>query len=239
MITAILGLPGAGKTYRMVDLMLQRLCRGEDVATNLVLSPNDMRVYARKRRCACTDPHRLVHSIADYSDILNYVGMPLYLDEAHIWFSSRDYKRLPPELYAYWSQHRKMGVDVWLTSQRWGAVDVHIRSLTAAVELAVPPAIHMQALARLLGRRVLAYAMHYDVDAIVDVTGDSRASVGRVRRRHVWLDPYVARAYSTAWPQVPPYASSLSDSFSWRPPPPGWRLVSWSEPTDAPPVPSS
>jgi hypothetical protein len=54
----------------------------------------------------------------------------LFLDEVQQWANSRNWASLPPELYAYFSQSRKAGLDLLWSAQDAARVDVTLREVT-------------------------------------------------------------------------------------------------------------
>ena len=121
-ITAIIGRPGAGKTYRMVYYVYRRRLRGPlDVATNIgSLVERGLPGVGR----------------LDYVDSMREAfclhHCTLLLDEAHLWFGSAERASHGPE-YADWvSQLRKVKLDLLYTSQASGAVDKMLRDRTDA-----------------------------------------------------------------------------------------------------------
>jgi hypothetical protein len=53
------------------------------------------------------------------------------LDEAMIWFNSRNFGKFPPEVLSFLAQSRKNGVDMMFTAQSFMGVDTNFRRLTA------------------------------------------------------------------------------------------------------------
>jgi hypothetical protein len=56
-------------------------------------------------------------------------GVRYVIDEAHLWWSSRDWQQFGKDTLAYLSQHRKLGDSVVLLTQSCGALDKAIRRL--------------------------------------------------------------------------------------------------------------
>ncbi|RTI13105.1 zonular occludens toxin domain-containing protein [Thermus scotoductus] len=203
MIEAFVGVPGSGKSYALVLKGLEALAKGKRVYANFGFIREN--VYLWLRRCARLD-HRtavlrtdLIEEVRDYSDLLNVRDGVLLFDEAHMWLPSRQFDLIPVEVIAFWSQHRKVGVDVYLATQRYGSVDAIVRELVAFVYWARPAPAWLQVLLlpRSRGRKVLRYTTIVD-----DTTGlMQKAARGVVegisRNMVVILDPLAASCYDT------------------------------------------
>lgn len=147
MIAVVEGPPGSGKSYSCVKRIIDALDQGKVVATNVDLMPGWSETAARAnflRRCV---PGRVSNYVRSYEDRLFVSGdldellrvrIPgtkegrgvMVLDEAHNWCNARfwtDGDR--STLVRFFSQHRKLGWDVYLITQRAENIDVQIRSL--------------------------------------------------------------------------------------------------------------
>lgn len=203
MIEAFVGIPGSGKSYALVLKGLQALAEGRTVYANFGLIPERVYLWLRLRRRLS---HRdavvradRIREIRDYSDLLNVHDGVLLFDEAHMWLPSREYSLIPVEVIAFWSQHRKVGVNVYLATQRYGSVDAIVRDLVANVYWARPAPFWLRLLLRpwARGRPVLRYT------AIMDESfGTMQRTVkgvfeGVQRNSVVVLDPLAAACYDT------------------------------------------
>lgn len=147
MISLVVGAPGAGKSYYAVRKVSEALQAGRVVATNVALEPawpervagsNPVRYVmpGRRRRLADRYRNRLVVS-DDLSELfsirLRGAGEGrgvMVLDEAHNWMNSRawrDQDRM--EIVRFFTQHRKLGWDVYLITQDELNIDRQVRSL--------------------------------------------------------------------------------------------------------------
>jgi len=115
-ISAVVGLPGAGKTYMIVRAMLKirRLQPDRAIVSNTPLYLGGPRV-------------RVIESIEEAFSLRN---CELVLDELHLWMDSREWQQHRGP-YAQWvSQLRKRDVNVWYSTQAMRGVDVLIKDRT-------------------------------------------------------------------------------------------------------------
>lgn len=111
MITAYVGLPGTGKTYGLVLEAIRNIKRS-DVYANF-----DINIDGVKR-------------IYGFSDLLKVRQGVVLLDELNLWFPSRLWDKIPPEVLSLWAQSRKRGIDVYYSTQHLDRVDKVIREVT-------------------------------------------------------------------------------------------------------------
>lgn len=211
MIEAYVGIPGSGKSYMLVKRGLEALAKGKKIYANFGFIRENVYLYLRLR-------HRLDHreavlkadsigEIRDYSDLLNvYQGLLLF-DEAHMWFNSREYRLLPTEVLGFWSQHRKVGVDVLMATQRYGSVDTMIRDLVAHVWLARPAPTWL---------RVLLWPRHRGKLPVIRYTHVMSDDTGEFRRKSESIFEGVARNDVVI---LDPLAASCYDTLAIFPPP--------------------
>ena len=114
MIIGYFGLPGAGKTY---------------------LATRDFLQYKKKdknKNLFSNIPVEGAYKLT-FNDLTNFfipTNSVLLLDEVQYWASSRDWSNLPLALYNYFSQSRKMGIDLLYTAQDSSRVDKTLREVT-------------------------------------------------------------------------------------------------------------
>lgn len=205
MIEAFVGIPGSGKSYALVLKGLEALAspRPRPVYANFGFIRENVYHYLRRRKKL---PHReavlrtdLIREIRDYSDLLNVHDGVLLFDEAHMWLPSRQFDLIPVEVIAFWSQHRKVGVDVYLATQRYGSVDAIVRELVAFVYWARPAPFWLRVLlipwAR--GRKVLRYTSIMDESLGMMQKQAKGIFEGVARNSVVILDPLAAACYDT------------------------------------------
>jgi hypothetical protein len=202
-IEAFVGIPGSGKSYALVLKGLQSLREGRRVYANFGFIRENVYWWLRKRGGL---DHReavlrtdLIHEIRDYSDLLNVHDGVLLFDEAHMWLPSRLFDLIPVEVIAFWSQHRKVGVDVYLATQRYGSVDAIVRELVAFVYWARPAPFWLRLLLapRAKGRKILRYTAIMD-ESLGMMQKQARGIwEGMARNSVVILDPLAASCYDT------------------------------------------
>lgn len=113
MIYALVGKPGVGKTITMVEMMRRRKKRG--------------------RRCVSNFNTRYgLSEFMLWHEMLEQTNCDIFIDEAHMWFSSDDHKankRNKQDLAAF-QMHRKDGLNIYWCSQNMMRVEKVIRELT-------------------------------------------------------------------------------------------------------------
>jgi hypothetical protein len=204
MIEAYVGVPGSGKSYMLVKKGLDSLAKGRRVFANFGFLRNNVYLYLRKR-------HRLPHvravqladsigEIRSYSEMLDVTQGVLLFDEAHGWLPSTKGARLVPfEVISFWSQHRKVGIDVFLATQRFGSIDVAVRELIANTFLVRPaPWTAKLAMRWRYGKLpMMRYTAIMD-DTVGDLGSKAKGLIeGSARTSMVVLDPVAARCYDT------------------------------------------
>lgn len=159
MINLVTGAPGSGKSYYAVRVIAETLMSGKPVATNIALLPgwerrvaclNPMnRVNPWKRRRVEGRLRRLLFVSADLDELFA-VRVPgtaegrfvIVLDECHNWMNSRTWNadesgktdqttaiaaRL--RVVRFFTQHRKVGCDVYAITQDAANIDRQVRTL--------------------------------------------------------------------------------------------------------------
>lgn len=132
MIELLTGLPGSGKTLRVVGRIKQFLADGRPV---FVCSPKPKDNGPEGLR-ALTLPvtfwdERNERSPHDWEDLPN--GAVLVVDEAQEWFRTRR-TGLAPESVLAMEKHRHRGIDFLLTTQQPTYLDKHLRGLVGKHE---------------------------------------------------------------------------------------------------------
>lgn len=112
MITAYVGLPGSGKTYGLVLEALKHLKHNKNVYSNF-----DIKIQGVTRIYGFTDLLKIRHGV-------------VLLDELNLWFPSRLWNKIPPDILSLWAQSRKRGIDVYYSTQHLDRVDKIIREVT-------------------------------------------------------------------------------------------------------------
>jgi zona occludens toxin len=146
MIVMVTGPPGNGKSYYALRKLAEALDKGKPVATNVEMAPDFARTIARSnpvRRLlgrSAASAERIDRQ-AYHSDTLTELfklrlrgkgegrGV-MVLDEAHGWLNARDWSgKDRGELVRFFSQHRKLGWDVYLIVQDAEMIDRQVRAL--------------------------------------------------------------------------------------------------------------
>lgn len=148
MIALVTGPPGSGKSYYAVRKAADSLEKGKFVITNVPMVPDwhervadrhPLRWMLPGRRSALKARWRgrVLHIGDDFSQLrkvrLKGAGEGrgvVVLDEAHVWMNSRlwrDDDRL--DIVNWFSQHRKLGFDVYLITQDANNIDRQVRAL--------------------------------------------------------------------------------------------------------------
>lgn len=203
MIEAYIGIPGSGKSYMLVHRGLHALARGRTVWANFSFIRENVYYWLRIR--ANLD-HRdavlradSIREIRDYNELLNVHDGLLLFDEAHMWLPSRQFDLIPVEVIAFWSQHRKTGVDVLLATQRYGSVDAIVRDLVAFVFWARPAPFWLRVITYpwVRGRKLLRYTSIMDESIGMMQRQAKGIFEGVARNDVVALDPMAAACYDT------------------------------------------
>lgn len=148
MIATVTGPPGAGKTFYAIRKMVEALEAGKVVASNVEMTDDWLSQVARRNPFTRAVPGRWRRRVdrwersAFFTEELDDLfrirlrgteegrGV-MVLDEAHGWMNSRNWKdddRM--RIVRFFSQHRKLGWDVYLITQDAANVDRQVRSLS-------------------------------------------------------------------------------------------------------------
>lgn len=203
MIEAYIGIPGSGKSYMLVHRGLHALARGRTIWANFGFIRENVYYWLRFR--AKLDHREAVlradsiREIRDYNELLNVHDGLLLFDEAHMWLPSRQFDLIPVEVIAFWSQHRKTGVDVLLATQRYGSVDTIVRDLVAFVFWARPAPFWLRVVMYpwTRGRKLLRYTSIMDESIGMMQRQAKGIFEGVARNDVVALDALAAACYDT------------------------------------------
>lgn len=105
-VSAIVGRPGAGKSFVMASIAHKHLKRGRRVFANFNIDG------------------------AERFDLAHMADLPpglVLVDEAQNWFHSRMWSGMPEDMLERWSQTRKAGWDVFLGTQHESNMDAVVR----------------------------------------------------------------------------------------------------------------
>lgn len=136
MIICFEGRPGSGKSYEAVRKIIDNLRLGRTVYTNIDGFDDPVKRESIKSYCGLDDyeletrliylPYHLLHEFWDHVK----TGSLIVIDEAHKYFSNRDWQKSSNQEFANWaSTHRHYGYDVLLLTQNIGKIDAHVRGL--------------------------------------------------------------------------------------------------------------
>lgn len=114
-IYMITGRPGTGKTYILVKKALQFLAQGREVWSNFKI------VW----------PKPNLHFFTKISELVLVKNGIVLMDEAQIYFNSRNWEALDERLQYKLQQHRKDGLDIYGTVQNFKRIDTLMRELVA------------------------------------------------------------------------------------------------------------
>jgi len=103
MVEGFCGLPGSGKTYILAKIGLKAI-------------KNKRKVYANFKLTGA-------QYFDDIFSIINIREGVILIDEINLSFPSRIWEKLPPQFLYFWSQTRKMGLDIYYTSQHPDRID--------------------------------------------------------------------------------------------------------------------
>lgn len=110
MIEGVVGFPGSGKTYYALDRALKAMKKGYTVYSNFGITGSEL-----------ITP-KTMFDVAPKSLVI--------LDEAQLWFGSRNWRDFGDEYMQFFSQTRKIDITLLWISQVEGSVDKTIRDRT-------------------------------------------------------------------------------------------------------------
>lgn len=110
MVEGFTGLPGSGKTYYLAKVGLEAIKKGRPVWANFTLE-------------GANHFHKL-------NETFNVREGVILVDEINLVCPSRWWNKFPPELAYYWSQTRKMKLDIYWSAQHVDRVDKIIREIS-------------------------------------------------------------------------------------------------------------
>jgi hypothetical protein len=206
-IRAYVGVPGSGKSYRLVSEGIKALANGKKYRTlfcNFAFDLDNVfdvmiKRFNMTRSDALNRCSRIVE-VRNYNDLIDcYQGLILF-DEAHMWLPARAYDIIPTELIAFFTQHRKVKTDILLATQRLGSVDPIVRDMLDGTyyvqDVALAMKIIMYPVAR--GRRILRYTLIHDDVLGKGNLGKSQSIYEQVGRTdYLILDPVLANCYDS------------------------------------------
>lgn len=206
MINIVTGKPGTGKTYNLVRLAHKFILEGRDVYSNFYINFDEyekqrqktysyrisrfLRIFLTRYLRIKFRPKKLgrIFFWKRINEFVNIKGGEILIDECQIYFNSRGWKDLPPELQYKFQQHRKhikrdengkiIGLNIWGAVQNVRRIDTVIRELVNNVFI-------------LKKTGNLFLAKQYDIEEI------DRESKVCYARTFFWLDQKMADSYDT------------------------------------------
>ena len=118
-IHILTGRPGQGKTYILTAKAIEFLMKGRDVWTNYFIDVKGLKIKGK------------LSYYTKISDILKVKNGIIVMDEAQIYFNSRNWEVLDERLQYKFQQHRHEGLDIWGTAQNIKRLDVIVRELVS------------------------------------------------------------------------------------------------------------
>lgn len=136
MVICFEGTPGSGKSYEAIRKIIDNLRLGRIVYTNIDGVDEPLKRESIKSFVGLTDYEletRLIFlPYFQIPEFWKYIksGSIIVLDEAHKFFSNREWSSVKNQEFASWaSTHRHHGFDVVLITQKLEKIDSHVRSL--------------------------------------------------------------------------------------------------------------
>ena len=112
-IHIITGRPGTGKTYILAKKGVEFLKKGREVWSNFKINVDGIHYYTK------------------ISQLVPVKAGVILMDEAQIYFNSRNWETLDERLQYKLQQHRKQGLDIWGSVQNIRRLDVIVRELVS------------------------------------------------------------------------------------------------------------
>lgn len=110
MVEGFTGLPGSGKTYYLAKLGLEAIKQGRVVYANFKLTG--------------------AFYFQNLNDVFAVRKGVILVDEINLSCASRFWNKFPPELAYFWSQTRKMELDIYWSAQHIDRVDKIVREIS-------------------------------------------------------------------------------------------------------------
>jgi len=142
MIVVFTGLPGAGKSLKLADTLLNVLARNRKIfRKNVKLYKEGKIDTVPPRRVLWTN---LKFAQKVYDEFPNYIqdwndlrqltplrDVDVAIDEVATYFDARLWETLSLEMRRWLAQHRKFGIEIYCTSQDFAQIDKSFRRLTS------------------------------------------------------------------------------------------------------------
>ena len=126
MIEIYTGTPGSGKSYNAVFELVTHLRKGKPAFANFTLRDPDP--GWKFTPFANEEVNEIIKWIVKHP--LDREGEGLFIvDEAQLIWNSREWKQIPKSVIGFFSQHRKLGYNIILVTQRVEMIDRQVRML--------------------------------------------------------------------------------------------------------------
>lgn len=156
MIYAYTGKTGSGKTYQMIKDAYPRWHRGEDIysntfllyekfggraGSNIIDNPDEFssidRFIQKLKSWYCLTFNKPLSVLSrgriiyfeDVTELLEARDGVILLDEGQALLEARNWENLPAEFSNKLRQHRKHNLDLYVTTQNLGTIDINLRRL--------------------------------------------------------------------------------------------------------------
>jgi hypothetical protein len=204
----LVGVPGTGKTVKMVRMLVQRLAEGRHVRCNFNVRHDRVYLSLRLRYLlshaeALAAIGRLSH-LDTFEDYVDAYDCDVFIDEAQDVCNAADWQLFPHEVRTWFAQHRHRRCRVVMASHKFGAIHNYLRELIAEIQLARPAPWVLKPFYFLVrgstAYPLLQYVTIKDAEEEVGPSGPSKTRGGVSRAftlSMVPVDPLVASCYDT------------------------------------------
>lgn len=177
-VRVYVGDPGTGKSYRMVELLLESLAQGRGVVINFDLRPFFV-VLALVTRYGLTRTEavarlRKVRHLEGFEDLIEAYDEDVYIDEAQDVLNSQYWTIYPDEVITWFAQHRHRRCRVVLATHKLSRLHNYVRELISDIyRTAVPIAAFYPVLAlwHRTSKQILMYRHMKASDELKPVSG--------------------------------------------------------------------
>jgi len=128
MIVGWTGLPGASKTTSLADVAIEVLYRNKKFyeSTGVLRKLQSNIKFSDAVHAEFPDQ---IEYWADVEQLTALTDCDVILDEATVYFDSRNWDNLSLDIRRWLRQHRKKGIEIYFTAQEFGEVDIAFRRL--------------------------------------------------------------------------------------------------------------
>jgi hypothetical protein len=226
-VTFTYGTVGSGKTYSLVRECVDRLQKGETVATiNLFLKRERVREVLRSRGMSPWDTGQACERIEPVWTSARFRelrGVFLAVDEAHFWWPQSQYRKIDLEDILTAAMSRKRKVDLHVISQLDKSVNQNVRDLALESWLARPMLIEpfvsglkiMSRIGRGMGWPALDRPCAFFYERMTSAMGSTERrrdrTLGDDDKKLIFLNPAIAACYDTLQEVSSPVLDEMRD----------------------------